>query len=80
MAAGLTVGEQLPLHADKCGVGLSWAKEGKAIDLDLQGVIVNNKGCIIDAVYYNNLKALRAVTHSGDEQTGEKTGMDEVVG
>jgi len=79
MAAGLTVGEQLPLHADKCGVGLSWAKEGKAIDLDLQGVIVNNKGCIIDAVYYNNLKALRAVTHSGDEQTGEKTGMDEVV-
>jgi tellurium resistance protein TerZ len=33
----------------------------------------------MDAVYYNNLKALKAVTHSGDEVTGEKSGYDEVI-
>ncbi|CAE7245694.1 terZ [Symbiodinium pilosum] len=50
-----------------------------AVDVDLQAVIVDQKGVIIDAAYYNNMKALRCVTHSGDEQTGEKTGMDETV-
>ena len=34
---------------------------------------------IIDAVYYNNMKALRCITHSGDEQTGERSGLDETV-
>jgi len=41
--------------------------------------VVDNRGSIIDAVYYNNLKALRCITHSGDEQTGEKAGYDEVI-
>ena len=92
-----------------------------AVDVDLQAVIVDDKGVrvsdsgrpalaasavcfamgqvIIDAAYYNNMKALRrlngepgqmqwtqlrvifsrCVTHSGDEQTGEKTGMDETI-
>ena len=34
---------------------------------------------IIDAVYYNNMKALRCITHSGDEQTGQKEGLDETI-
>lgn len=35
--------------------------------------MVDQKGSIIDAVYYNNMKALRgSITHSGDEQTGRK--------
>jgi len=35
---------------------------------------------LLDAVYYNNLKALgKGLVHSGDEQSGEKTGMDEAV-
>jgi len=45
----------------------------------LQAVVVDNKGVIIDAVYYNNLKALKAITHSGDETTGERAGIDEVI-
>eukprot|EP00439_Symbiodinium_sp_Y106_P060319 s2205_g8.t3 len=57
-----------------------WQAQGMhAVDVDLQAVIVDQKGVIIDAAYYNNMKALRCVTHSGDEQTGEKTGMDETV-
>ncbi|CAK0909850.1 unnamed protein product, partial [Prorocentrum cordatum] len=43
------------------------------------GVIVNSQGTIIDAVYFNNMKALKCVTHSGDERTGEKEGHDEVI-
>jgi len=49
------------------------------VDLDLQAIVVDNRGSIIDAVYYNNMKALRCITHSGDEQTGEKAGYDEVI-
>jgi len=40
---------------------------------------VDNKGSIVDAVFYNNLKALKSITHSGDEQTGEREGLDEVI-
>eukprot|EP00933_Yihiella_yeosuensis_P023740 TRINITY_DN18473_c0_g3_i1.p1 TRINITY_DN18473_c0_g3~~TRINITY_DN18473_c0_g3_i1.p1 ORF type:complete len:446 (+),score=95.80 TRINITY_DN18473_c0_g3_i1:68-1339(+) len=70
----------LPLPKTRYGVGVSWdvASRGN-VDVDLQAVIVDNKGSVIDAVYYNNLKALKAITHSGDEQTGEKAGMDELI-
>jgi len=34
----------------------------------------------VDAVYYNNMKALGGgLTHSGDETTGEKAGLDEAI-
>jgi len=49
------------------------------VDLDLQCVVVDNHGSIIDAVYYNNMKAQRCITHSGDERTGDRTGLDEVI-
>jgi len=50
------------------------------VDLDLQGIAFSNAGKLIDAVYFNNLKALRgALTHSGDEITGAKQGFDEMI-
>lgn len=74
-------GAEIPVnpHVEKFGVGISWDKGARAVDVDLQAVIVDQKGVIIDAVYYNNMKALRCITHSGDEQTGERSGLDETV-
>jgi tellurium resistance protein TerZ len=69
----------LPLSKGRYSLGLAWDRGTHSIDVDLQAVIVNAKGCIIDAVYYNKLTALNAITHSGDEQTGEKVGFDEMV-
>ncbi|CAK9082613.1 unnamed protein product [Durusdinium trenchii] len=72
--------EDLTLHASKYGVAVSWDLGRTAVDLDLQAVVVDEKGSIIDAVYYNNMKALRgSITHSGDEQTGKKAGLDEFI-
>jgi len=66
---------------DSYGVAVSWDHlGGKAIDLDIQAIIVDNHGFIVDAVYYNNLQSLDgAVGYSGDEKTGSKAGFDEVV-
>lgn len=63
------------------GFGISWERQAhKPVDMDLQAVIVNNDGVIVDAVFYNNLSAIKsAVQHSGDEQTGERAGFDEVI-
>jgi len=69
----------LPLTASKYALALSWDRSGKPIDVDLQCVVVDNKGSVIDAVYYNNMKALKCLTHSGDERTGDASGYDEVV-
>mmetsp|Transcript_49377 Transcript_49377/g.86985 ORF Transcript_49377/g.86985 Transcript_49377/m.86985 type:complete len:424 (+) Transcript_49377:65-1336(+) len=71
--------EDFPLSVGRYAVAISWDKSGQPVDVDLQGVVVDNRGAIIDAVYYNNLKALRCITHSGDEQSGEKAGHDEVI-
>lgn len=72
--------DKLPLPTGRWGVAISWDHGGgPTIDLDLQAVVVNDQGSIIDAVYYNNMKALKCMTHSGDEQTGEKSGFDEAV-
>jgi tellurium resistance protein TerZ len=58
-------------------VRLVWASS--AVDIDLQAVIVDDKGTIIDAAYYNNMKACgKAVTHSGD-QGGNQGECREVV-
>eukprot|EP00930_Biecheleria_cincta_P055657 TRINITY_DN41955_c0_g1_i1.p1 TRINITY_DN41955_c0_g1~~TRINITY_DN41955_c0_g1_i1.p1 ORF type:complete len:441 (-),score=96.60 TRINITY_DN41955_c0_g1_i1:47-1342(-) len=77
----LSRGAEIPINpnVEKYGIGISWDAGSTAVDVDLQAVICDNRGVIIDAVYYNNLKALRSVTHSGDEQTGEKTGFDEII-
>mmetsp|Transcript_48994 Transcript_48994/g.116542 ORF Transcript_48994/g.116542 Transcript_48994/m.116542 type:complete len:435 (+) Transcript_48994:99-1403(+) len=71
--------EKFTLTAAKYGVAISWDRKTRAVDVDIQAVVVDNKGSIVDAVYYNNMKALKCLTHSGDEQTGEKAGLDEVI-
>jgi len=60
---------------------LSWdADGGSKVDLDLQAIAFDANGRLLDAVYYNNLKALgKGLVHSGDEQTGEKMGVDEAA-
>jgi len=61
-------------------MGLAWDLAAGGVDLDLQAVAFDPSGKLLDAVYYNNLKALgKGLTHSGDETTGEKSGYDEVV-
>lgn len=69
-----------PLTRAKYGVAVSWDRLGTTVDIDLQGIAVAENGSVIDAVYYNNLKGLKGgLTHSGDERTGEKEGLDEVI-
>lgn len=73
--------DDFALPKNRYGFGVSWdALPGRPkVDLDLQCVVVSNSGAIIDCAYYNNLKAVRAITHSGDETTGAKSGIDEQV-
>lgn len=64
------------------GVAITWdpVDYAKPVDLDLQAIIVDKRGYIVDAVYYNNLVALNgAVSHSGDEVTGQASDFDEMV-
>jgi len=81
MAFDLVVGQDVPVNCSRFGIGLSWDHGGrKALDLDLQAIAFDSQGKLLDAVYYNNLKGLgKGLTHSGDEVTGEKTGLDETV-
>lgn len=75
-------GAMIPVnpHVQKLGVAISWDKGPAIVDVDLQALVVDDRGTITDAVYYNNLKALKgALTHSGDEQSGDKVGLDECV-
>eukprot|EP00929_Paragymnodinium_shiwhaense_P121336 TRINITY_DN9352_c0_g1_i1.p1 TRINITY_DN9352_c0_g1~~TRINITY_DN9352_c0_g1_i1.p1 ORF type:complete len:418 (-),score=79.72 TRINITY_DN9352_c0_g1_i1:50-1303(-) len=70
-----------PIQCQRFGLGLAWMPvPGKQLDLDVQAVAFDTQGKIMDAVYYNNMKALgKGMTHSGDETTGHKEGFDEVV-
>ena len=65
------------------GVGLSWdnlSTETAHVDVDLQAVIVSDKGVLLDAVYFNKLSAYRnAILHAGDSLDGDKEGFDEMI-
>jgi len=74
--------EEFDLPSSRYGFGVSWdqSRSSRAqVDIDLQCVVVNNAGVIVDCAYYNNLKAARGITHSGDETTGQIAGIDELV-
>jgi len=72
--------EDIELSKTRYGFGVSWdAVRGKDVDIDLQCVVVDMQGVIIDCAYYNNLKAVRAITHSGDETAGKPKGIQEIV-
>lgn len=64
------------------GLGLAWDKAPgqMPLDLDLQAVIVDANGQIVDAVYFNNSYALKgAVQMANDQTTGESEGLDESI-
>mmetsp|Transcript_619 Transcript_619/g.1459 ORF Transcript_619/g.1459 Transcript_619/m.1459 type:complete len:554 (+) Transcript_619:28-1689(+) len=71
----------VPLPGDSYNVAISWDADGiSKVDLDIQALIVDRSGFIIDAVYYNNLMVLNgAVVSWGDEKTGAKDDWDELV-
>jgi len=71
----------IPLTGKRYGVGIAWDQVGtQVVDLDIQAVIVNSDGIIIDAVYYNNCTAMDgALGHSGDTVDGETDGIDECI-
>lgn len=52
----------------------------KRVDLDLQAIVVDARGHIVDAIYHNNQLAMRgAIQGSGDETSGDKHGLDEAI-
>lgn len=70
----------IDMEKARYGFGVSWQEHaGRDVDIDLQCVLVNSQGVIIDCAYYNNLKAGRAVTHSGDETAGKPNHIEEMV-
>jgi len=73
--------EDVDLAKSRYGFGVSWEElPGRGqVDIDLQCVVVDNSGVIIDCAYYNNLKAVNAITHSGDEAAGRAHGIRELV-
>jgi len=71
---------ELNLNQTRYGFGVSWDTMGaRNVDIDLQCVVVDFSGAIIDCAYYNNLKAVRAITHSGDETAGKPNNIEEMV-
>jgi len=72
--------EDFALTKSRYGFGASWAAfGGRDVDIDLQCVVVDFSGAITDCAYYNNLKAARGITHSGDETAGKPDNIDEMV-
>lgn len=72
--------EDLELPKGRYGFGVSWdTLRGRSVDIDLQCVVVDNGGAIVDCAYYNNLKAAGAITHSGDEAFGKPDNIEEMV-
>lgn len=72
--------EDFDLAGSRYGFGVSWeVLGGREVDIDLQCVVVDSAGTIIDCAYYNNLKAVGAITHSGDEAAGKPEHIQEMV-
>uniref|UniRef100_A0A7S1AD05 TerD domain-containing protein n=1 Tax=Noctiluca scintillans TaxID=2966 RepID=A0A7S1AD05_NOCSC len=67
-------------RSDSCGVALSWDSVGRTIDVDLQALLVDRDGIIVDAVFYNRPSAFHdAVVHAGDSVDGANAGYDETI-
>lgn len=72
--------DDFELNQNRYGFGVSWETiGGRDVDIDLQCVVVDENGVIIDCAYYNNLKAAKSITHSGDETGGKPRGIQELV-
>ncbi len=92
MAISLYKGQKIDLTKGNPGlsrllVGLGWDtnkyKGGADFDLDAAAFLLGSDGKVtndMDFVFYNNLKHYSgAVTHTGDNLTGEGEGDDEVI-
>ena len=92
MAISLSKGQKINLSKDNPGlsrllVGLGWDtnkyKGGADFDLDASAFMLGANGKVqndSDFVFYHNLKHYSgAVTHTGDNLTGEGDGDDEVI-
>ncbi len=63
-------------------LGLYWdfPSGTEPVDLDASALVFDRMGALMDAAYFNQLTAADgSVTHSGDNQTGEGAGADEVI-
>lgn len=70
----------LPLPKGRYGVAISWDRAKASVDLDLQALIVDDHGLIVDAVFYNNLSAFNGcVGHSGDKKLADGKEYSESV-
>jgi tellurium resistance protein TerD len=87
MAINLEKGQRQIIDAPKFTVGLGWdsnsSSTGTSFDLDASVFLVGANGKIPNDnhfVYYNNLKSPDgAVTHAGDNLTGDGDGDDEKI-
>ncbi len=91
MAISLTKGGNVNLSKEaptlsKMAVGLGWdprVTDGQGFDLDAIAFLVGEDGKVRndqDFIFFNNLKtADGSVEHTGDNQTGEGDGDDEVI-
>jgi tellurium resistance protein TerZ len=72
--------ERGPNDDVELGIGWDFAQGQPKIDLDLQAVLFDATGTILDACYYQQLAVSNgAVKHSGDNKTGEGAGDDEMI-
>ncbi|MGQ0630625.1 MAG: TerD family protein [Sporichthyaceae bacterium] len=68
------------LSAVTLGLGWDPAKAGKSIDLDASVIAFDAAGKDLEIVYFMNLRAFDgAITHSGDNLTGDGDGDDEQI-
>lgn len=87
MAINLEKGQRQSIDAPKFIVGLGWdsnsSNTGESFDLDASVFLIGANGKIPNDnhfVYYNNLKSPDgAVTHTGDNLTGDGDGDDEKI-
>lgn len=73
--------KQIKINGKKrYGISVSWDNYDECVDIDLQAVIVDHLGMIADAVYYNNLDAMRgSVISCGDADHADGNSTDEVI-
>jgi tellurium resistance protein TerZ len=82
----------LPKEVKKISVGLGWDMlkeednlqarflQGEAVDLDLSCLLIDDHKKIVDTVSYRQLLSkFGGVVHSGDNETGQGDGDDEVI-
>lgn len=92
MSVSLTKGQKISLAKpgapalNRVAMGLGWdAKKGflgfgGSIDLDASCLIIDAKGNLLDTVWFQQLRSKDgAITHSGDNLTGEGEGDDETI-